>query len=195
MGGPFNGLKLGAFLRSLPRSLLKCFIVHFDPTWGPPSGGGGPLRGPWPSLTFQEGIALARYRCMHWFPSSRVLRGALGTPMGPPGGAPAEGDPKGAPKGAPKGPQGAPLGLKPPAIWPSQLCLPEGPPPPTAAEIPRGLLRVQALGHGTFLLQTRGAPGGLGGPLSILTNPFFSKRAGPWGRIGRKQHQYTQQQQ
>ena len=196
MGGPLKGFNLGA-LKGLPRSLLKCFIAPFEPPWGPPAaaaggapklntqGGGPPPGGPLPSLTLRESLALARYRCMQWSPPP----GAPGRgPGGPPGGAlvgslgRAVGEVLGALLGYKKGA----LPFKPPAIWPEPFSVPEGPPPPNAEDIPKGLLRVQALGHGTFLLQTSGTPGGPLGPLSILTDPFFSKRAGPWGRIGRK---------
>ncbi|CDJ44240.1 hypothetical protein ETH_00042160, partial [Eimeria tenella] len=193
MGGPPGPGWLGA-LAGLPRTLLKGFIVHFEPTLrGPPGAPWGPPGGPpFPSLTLRETLALARYRWRQWV-APRGAPGGSPTPAtGPPGGPSADpseapqGVPPGEPPGAPGeagGPHGGPP-YRPPAIWPSRLCLPEGPPPPEAADIPEGLLRVQALGHGTFLLQTRGAPGGIGGPLNILTDPFFSRRAGPWGRIG-----------
>ncbi|KAL8451406.1 hypothetical protein Emag_002751 [Eimeria magna] len=163
MGGP-AGRRWVRALAGLPRSLLKQFIVHFEPTGGPLPGGppGGP---PFPSLSLQEARSLALYRLRQWFvPQKR----AEGPQQGPPTAAPSRG----------------PRDLKPPAVWPSAVPLPEGPPPPHAAEVPEGLLRVQAIGHGSFLLQTRGAPGGPGGPLSILVDPLFSRRAGPWGRLG-----------
>ncbi|KAL8425256.1 hypothetical protein Efla_002322 [Eimeria flavescens] len=150
-------------LLGLPRSLLKQFIVHFDPPGAPLPG--GPLGAPrLPSLSFQEARELAAYRVRQWFLPRK----------GAPPGEPLEERSQGAP------PQSAGL----PAVWPAAVPLPESPPPPHAADVPEGLLRVQALGHGSFLLQTRGPPGGPGAPLSILVDPFFSKRAGPWGRIG-----------
>ena len=166
MGGPSPPRWLGALTR-LPRFLLKQFVVHFEPL--PPEGA------PLPSLTIPEARDLALYRLRHWFLSSKAPGGPL----------------KGLEASTPGGPQG----YKPPAIWPSCVSLPEGAPPPHAAEVPEGLLRVQAVGHGTFLLQTRGPPGGPPAPLSILTDPFFSRRAGPWGRFGGKQQQEQRQRQ
>ncbi|CBZ53365.1 conserved hypothetical protein [Neospora caninum Liverpool] len=92
-----------------------------------------------------------------------------------------------------------------PALWPARRLLPPPPPPPeyvfaedaerhaeeqdgdergdTAdgdregeekrAALP---LRVQAVGHGTFLLQCGG--------INVLTDPFFATKAGPFGRLG-----------
>ncbi|KAL8438421.1 hypothetical protein ACSSS7_000164 [Eimeria intestinalis] len=175
MGVPAARRWVGA-LAGLPRSLLKQFIVHFEPT-GALLPGGPPDGLPLPFLSLQEARSLALYRLHQWFVPQKPTEG-------PPHSPPMEGA------------TGRPLDIKPPAVWPSVVPLPEGPPPPHAAEVPEGLLRVQAIGHGSFLLQTRGPPqGGPWGPISILVDPFFSRRAGPWGQIGGKQQQQQQQQQ
>ncbi|KAL8274437.1 hypothetical protein Esti_001597 [Eimeria stiedai] len=174
MGGP-AARRWVRSLASLPGFLLRQFIVHFEPTGGPLLGG-LPEAPPLPSLSPQEARCLVLYRLRQWFLPQKPIEGPQ---EGPPTRAFARG----------------PLDLKPPAVWPSNVPLPEGPPPPHAAEVPEGLLRVQAIGHGSFLLQTRGAPGGPGGPLSILVDPLFSRRAGPWGRVGGKQKQQQQQKE
>lgn len=193
MGGP-SAERFLVGLKGLPRAVLKQLIVHFEPNGGPL---GALPRGPserpplFPSLTLREARDLAAYRIKQWFLPAGASKGPLegllvrGAPR-----EPAE-DTQGPPR---EGPQGGLQGYRAPAVWPSAVPLPERPPPPHAAEVPEGLLRVQAIGHGSFLLQTRGAPGGPGGPLTILTDPFFSRRAGPWGRLGGKRKQQQQQQ-
>ncbi|PFH38669.1 hypothetical protein BESB_010110 [Besnoitia besnoiti] len=84
-----------------------------------------------------------------------------------------------------------------PALWPAKRLLPPPPPPPeyvfaksdaraqTAdaeasadpAAKKAGLpLRIQAIGHGTFLIQCGG--------INVLTDPLFANKAGPFGAIG-----------
>jgi L-ascorbate metabolism protein UlaG (beta-lactamase superfamily) len=62
--------------------------------------------------------------------------------------------------------------------WPEFIDLPPGPPP--AARVPKGTLRVTAVGHSTFLIQMDG--------LNILTDPVWSERSSPMSWAGPKRH-------
>ncbi len=60
------------------------------------------------------------------------------------------------------------------ARWPRRL--EKGPKPQLPAAVPAGQAAVTFIGHSTFLLQ-------LGGT-TVLTDPIFAERAGPFGRLG-----------
>ncbi|XP_026190730.1 uncharacterized protein LOC34618090 [Cyclospora cayetanensis] len=153
-------------IAGLPRSFLKQFVVHFDiPKAGLTTPSGASFL---PSLTLKEALALTRYRWSQWIFPPRAPSGSPNTASGALTGTPVRETPS----------------FRPPSLWPSRLPLPKYPPPPHAEEVPEGLLRVQAIGHGSFLLQTSGLRGSPLRPLSIITDPFFSTHAGPWGRVG-----------
>ncbi|OEH75522.1 60s ribosomal protein [Cyclospora cayetanensis] len=163
-------------IAGLPRSFLKQFVVHFDiPKAGLTTPSGASFL---PSLTLKEALALTRYRWSQWIFPPRAPSGSPNTASGALTGTPVRETPS----------------FRPPSLWPSRLPLPKYPPPPHAEEVPEGLLRVQAIGHGSFLLQTSGLRGSPLRPLSIITDPFFSTHAGPWGRVGgssKQQHAIT----
>jgi L-ascorbate metabolism protein UlaG (beta-lactamase superfamily) len=60
--------------------------------------------------------------------------------------------------------------------WPEFVDLPLGPPP--AARVPKGVLRITAVGHSTFLIQMDG--------LNILTDPVWAERSSPVSWAGPK---------
>ena len=62
--------------------------------------------------------------------------------------------------------------------WPEFMDLPPGPPP--AARVPKGTLRITAVGHSTFLIQMDG--------LNILTDPVWSERCSPLSWAGPRRH-------
>ena len=62
--------------------------------------------------------------------------------------------------------------------WPAFKEFPPGPPP--AARVPKGTLRITAIGHSTFLIQMDG--------LNILTDPIWSDRCSPVSWAGPRRH-------
>ena len=62
--------------------------------------------------------------------------------------------------------------------WPETIDVPPGSPP--AARVPKGTLRITAVGHSTFLIQMDG--------LNILTDPVWSERCSPVSWAGPKRH-------
>jgi L-ascorbate metabolism protein UlaG (beta-lactamase superfamily) len=62
--------------------------------------------------------------------------------------------------------------------WPEFVEFPPAPPP--AARVPKGTIRITAVGHGTFLIQMDG--------LNILTDPVWANRGSPYSWIGPKRH-------
>jgi L-ascorbate metabolism protein UlaG (beta-lactamase superfamily) len=62
--------------------------------------------------------------------------------------------------------------------WSEVDQLPQGPIP--VARVPKGSLRITAVGHATFLIQMDG--------LNILTDPIWSERCSPFSWVGPKRH-------
>jgi L-ascorbate metabolism protein UlaG (beta-lactamase superfamily) len=60
-----------------------------------------------------------------------------------------------------------------PAVWPRTVVDAVGPLPDTP---PGGAMAVTFIGHSTFLIRWNG--------LTLLTDPVFAERAGPWGLLG-----------